>query len=229
MGSTAEAQEGAEGRGGERLEQVSRKLKGDLSAGKEEQHLLTSAARRILRMSSGESAFACGKREAAAKNKLEIGMKVQVHSLLSQEFNGVYGKLVRFNVQRGRWDVYLNVGGSFKSQMRAFKSANLKLASESLTEILDDVDARGLDIGCWYASCEDSEVFCMHFTSIKSAQERKVNPIVMFVCVCLLVYIYIYMYMCMYIYYVYIYTIYIYMYIFFEANLHIYTYKYIYI
>ena len=64
-------------------------------------------------------------RGAGTSGALAVGCEVQIHSLISAtEHNGSRGHLIRFDSEKGRWDVSI-VGQ--KGQVLALKPANLSL------------------------------------------------------------------------------------------------------
>jgi hypothetical protein len=63
---------------------------------------------------------------AGTSGALAVGCEVQIHSLLSAtEHNGSRGHLIRFDSEKGRWDVSITIGQ--KGQVLALKPANLSL------------------------------------------------------------------------------------------------------
>ncbi len=63
---------------------------------------------------------------AATSGALAVGCEVQIHSLTSAtEHNGFHGHLIRFDSEKGRWDVSITIGQ--KGKVLALKPANLSL------------------------------------------------------------------------------------------------------
>ena len=71
---------------------------------------------------------------------LAVGCEVQIHSLTSAtEHNGSRGHLIRFDAEKGRWDVCITIGQ--KGKVLALKPANLSLALAKESRAAADASA----------------------------------------------------------------------------------------
>ena len=86
--------------------------------------------------SSGDEDSCCGGDENRKQKKkmedLHVGSDVQIHSLAcGTEHNGSRGKLLRFDLDKGRWDVAITIG--LAGKVLALRPANLSLVMASET------------------------------------------------------------------------------------------------